>query len=119
MEAPLSPTGQLQNALRAGAYSLARDLATELAQVPLAEALLLTVLAAEKAPEDFEPMAMRWIERLIEERHISLEELVTAADALQRAGEGDVDRLTLLALTRAAPERRRNPVRPAQAQLRL
>ena len=80
--------GELQRALKAGLYVNARAAARELQVVPLEDALELTLLAAEKDPRRFEAMAVRWLQRLIEERSPSLNETVWAGTRLKDVKEG-------------------------------
>jgi hypothetical protein len=51
--------------------------------VSIADALDLTLLAAEKDLERFDAMAQRWLCRLIEERSLTLSEVAGAAMELQ------------------------------------
>lgn len=66
----------------------ARAAARELQVVPLDAALDLTLLAAEKDPDRYEAMAVRWVQRLIEERRPSLNETVWAGTRLKDVREG-------------------------------
>jgi hypothetical protein len=59
--------GDLKRALKAGNYLNACSAARSLPHVPLADALDLTLLAAEKKPERYEAMARKWLVRWIEE----------------------------------------------------
>jgi hypothetical protein len=83
-----------------------RNLAKDLPQVDLADAIRLTCLAAEKdTPDRFDAMAVRVIARLIEERRLSLNDVIWAAQRLQDAGEGVDGETALLNLVRQKPLR--------------
>jgi hypothetical protein len=56
----------------------------------LEQALALTLLAAEAAPERYEAMAARWIAKMVDERRPTLHEIRWAVERLQDAGEGRV-----------------------------
>ena len=80
-----SPYGDFQTALRTGSFELAVDVARTLPRLTLSDALRLTLLAAQKAPERFDDMARRWLSRLLVERQPSLDELAWAAALLSNA----------------------------------
>jgi hypothetical protein len=100
-------TGQLRTAIRTRSLSLALNIAGELDHVDLAAAVALTALAAEKGDPRFEPMALRVIVRLIEERRLTLNDALWAAQRLQDCREGVDGETGLLNLERQRPERRR------------
>jgi hypothetical protein len=91
-----SPYGDFQTALRTGSFDLAIDVARTLPRLTLSDALRLTLLAAQKAPDKYEEMARRWLGRLMSEREPSLDELTWAAALLSNAPkiEESDDRLT-------------------------
>jgi hypothetical protein len=81
-------SGRLRTALSTGSYGLAVNLARDLPHVDLADAIRLTALAAEKDPERFDALAVRCIARLIEERHLKLNDVLWACQQLQDCREG-------------------------------
>jgi hypothetical protein len=83
--------GELRTALRTGSYRIASNIARSLPSISLSEALELTVLAAKHDPERFEPMAVRWLSKLLEDRQLSLHEIRWAAERLQDVKEGRVE----------------------------
>ncbi len=80
--------GDLKRALKAGQYASACTYARSLPVVPLDAALEITLLAAEKAPERFEAMAVRWLTRVGAERKPPLHEYAWAAERLKDVKEG-------------------------------
>jgi hypothetical protein len=52
--------------------------------VPLAEALSLVILYAETGDDKFERAAIRWLDRLLEERRIALSEVRRACEWLEQ-----------------------------------
>jgi hypothetical protein len=78
-----SDHAELRRCLKAGMYANACAAARSLQVVPLDAALDLTMLAAEKDPERYEPMAKRWLVRWIEETEPGLEEISAAIGDLR------------------------------------
>jgi hypothetical protein len=83
-----SDHAELRRCLKAGQYASACSAARSLTVVPLDAALDLTLLAAEKHPERFEAMAVRWLTRLGEERRPSLRDYVWATQRMGDVREG-------------------------------
>jgi hypothetical protein len=81
--------GEFRTALRTRSYGLARNVARDL-DVGLRDALALTLLAAEKKPHDFEPMARRWQERFLAERKPTLGLISIVAADLRAAGDQEL-----------------------------
>ena len=85
--------GELRTAIRTGSYKLALNVARAMPIVSIADALDLTLLAAEHDPDRFDAMAQRWLCRLVEERSLTLAEFAQAAAELQGVpmglGNGD------------------------------
>ena len=80
--------GELRTALRTGSYRIACNIARSLPSISLPEALEITVLAAKHDPDRFEPMAARWLARLLDDRQLSLHEIRWATERLQDVKEG-------------------------------
>jgi hypothetical protein len=93
-----SDTGRLRTALNTGSYGLAKNIAAGLPHVPIADAIRLTVLAAQNDPKAFEPMARRCLARLIEERQLSVDQAIWAAQRFQDVREGTDGETGLLRL---------------------
>jgi hypothetical protein len=72
-------TSKFSRALERGNYRSALMLAYEVPRVSLQDAAALTLLAAEHEPEAFEPMARRWMRRLLEEASPPVKDLAIAA----------------------------------------
>jgi hypothetical protein len=98
-----SDYGYFQRALKAGQYASAWQFAKQLPSVSLADALALTVLAAEHDPDHFDAMALRWLSRLIDERALTLEEFAEATAELQGVSLGLSEGDGLRALLKAKP----------------
>jgi hypothetical protein len=81
-------SADFQRALKAGKYLAAVSAAHSLPFVSLEDALTLTALAADQAPDRFDRMAVRWINRLTAERKLSLVETRWACERLQDVREG-------------------------------
>ncbi len=96
-------SGQFRTALRTKSLGLALNLARELPTVDLPDAARLTVLAAQKGDPRFEPMSVRLLARLLDERRLSLEDVLYAARRLQDAREGKPGETGLLNLIRHRP----------------
>jgi hypothetical protein len=80
--------GRFQRAIQRPASSAAEMAARELGGLNLAEALDLTLLLRETDRWRHERAAVRWLERLIEERRPTLAEIVLASAALSEGGRG-------------------------------
>jgi hypothetical protein len=93
--------GRFRTALRTGSYGLARNIAADLPRVDLADAIRLTCLAAEKAPDDFDALALRCLVRLIEERGLTIDRAVWVLQRFREAREGFEGETGLLNLVRA------------------
>lgn len=61
---------------------MAEGLARELGRISLAEALELTILIATKEPKRLQRVAVRWLERYLQEREPSLSDATLADSAL-------------------------------------
>ena len=89
---------ELRTALATGAYGLALGIAEELRHVSLSDAVRLTILAAKSDPERFDALAQRCIVCLIEERRLTLSDVLRAAQRFQDAREGGDGETGLIAL---------------------
>jgi hypothetical protein len=78
-----SDTGRLRTALKTGSYKLAVGIVRELPRISTADALELTLLAAKKDRERFDAMAVCWLVRLIEERAVTLNDVIWAGQRLR------------------------------------
>lgn len=96
-------TGRFRTALNTGSYGLAANIAKDLPYVELADAIRLTCLAAEKDPARFEALTLRCLSRLLEERRISLNDLLFAGRRFQDAREGVDGETGLLNLVKQRP----------------
>jgi hypothetical protein len=86
--------GEFRTALRTKSFRLAMDLARSMPRVSLSDALALTMLAAEQAPERFPALARRFLVRFIAEAEPTLEQVKKVADALDSLGlTGDLPAL--------------------------
>jgi hypothetical protein len=74
-----TPIGKFQRALRSGSYLAALAAAHDVPSVRLRDAIELTLLAAEKDPPRYLPMALRCVCRLCEVEDASLTELAWLA----------------------------------------
>jgi len=90
--------GEFRTAIRTGIYKLALNVARSMPVISIADALDLTLLAAEQDLERFDAMAQRWLCRLAEERATSLAEFAGAAAEIQGVpmGLGDGGGLKVL-----------------------
>jgi hypothetical protein len=93
-------SGRLRTALNTRSYGLAVNLARELPHVALADAIRLTCLAASKDSKRFDALAVRVVARLIEERRLSLNDVIWACRRLQDCREGVDGETGLLNLVR-------------------
>jgi hypothetical protein len=75
--------GDLRRSLAAGLFTNACAAAHDLPHVPLDAALDLTLLAAEKAPERYEPMARKWLVRWMVETEPGLPEIALTIACLR------------------------------------
>jgi hypothetical protein len=89
-------SAQFRRALDAGDFQGARMLAYELTFVPLQDALALTLLAAEEGPPTFEPMARRWLERVLAEVGPSIRDFAIASQLLADLTAGRISASALL-----------------------
>lgn len=99
---------KFRRALDAGHFDAARTLAYELPPLSMVDALALTLLAAESGSAKFEPMARRWIARLLAETEPALHDLAIAVWVFEDVGEG-----------RLAPSKARAPLERAAEGKRL
>ena len=83
-----SDLARLRTALKTNSYRLAIGIARELPRVSLADALELTLLAAQKDPDRYDAMAVRWAARLIEERRVDLNDVLWTVQRFQDEREG-------------------------------
>jgi hypothetical protein len=65
--------------------------ARELGWVPLGDALSLVILYAETGDEKFERAAIRWLDRLLEERLVALSEVRRACEWLEQLAGPDAN----------------------------
>jgi hypothetical protein len=75
-----------RRAIEAGNLVVAEALIRELGRITLADALDLCVLAARKDRKRASRYAVRWLERLLAERGLSIDEAAMAAAALAALG---------------------------------
>ena len=61
---------------------VAEATARELGRISLAEALELTILIAKKEPKRLPKVAVRWLQRYLEEQEATLEEVALVVGAL-------------------------------------
>ena len=80
--------GEFRTAIRTESFGLAMNMARAMPNVPLDDALDLTILAATKEPAVYEALAVRWITRLLEEKSLTLDELRWTIERLTDAREG-------------------------------
>jgi hypothetical protein len=100
-------SAKFRRALDAGNFEVARMLAWELPHIGLPEALILTLLAAEAEPPIFEPMARRWLARLLEEVGPPPDDFAIAAQIVADVAGGRLPSSKALApLARAAEGKR-------------
>jgi hypothetical protein len=83
-------SAQFHRSLEAGNYEAARMLAWELPYVGLPEAVKLTLLAAESESPAFEPMARRWMERLLDEVQPTPRDFAIAAQLIADVAAGEL-----------------------------
>jgi hypothetical protein len=95
-----SQSGELNTALSTGSYVLATRIAKELPRVDLSDAVRLTILAAAKDPERFDALAQRCLVRLIEERQVTLNDVLWVAQRFQDLREGTGGETGLMNLLR-------------------
>jgi hypothetical protein len=102
-----SPSARFERALRTGNLLLVRAAAAELAQVNLADALRILTLYAEKAPEQYERAALRWLSRFaLEVKTATLPdagEVVDALDLMRHDRPAAVEELRALMWGRRQP----------------
>jgi hypothetical protein len=79
--------GEFRTAIRTRSYGLARNIAWEFDPLGLSDALTLTLLAAEREPKDYEPMARRWQERFLAEVKPTLGLIPIVAADLRDVGD--------------------------------
>ena len=80
--------GEFRTALRTRSFVMAMQIAKAMPHLTLTDALDLTLLAAERDPERYRPMAQRFLVRLIEERDLSFTDIGDAARGLAAIAEG-------------------------------
>jgi hypothetical protein len=80
------PRSVYRRAIEAGNLVVAEAVIRELGRVTLADALDLCVLAARKDRKRASRYAVRWLQRLLEERPLTVEEAALAATALAALG---------------------------------
>lgn len=95
-----SQLGELKTALSTGSYVLAARIAKDLPRVDLSDAVRLTILAADKDSERFDALAQRCLVRLIEERQVTLNEVLWVAQRFQDVREGTDGETGLMNLLR-------------------
>jgi hypothetical protein len=101
-----SAYGRLQRALGRGDLLAAETAARELGQLTLPNALRLLVLLAAEEPVRYDRAAVRWLERLLAERPITLADVAAATEALMRLpGGAPAAGDTLAALAARQPRR--------------
>jgi hypothetical protein len=83
-----STRARFDEALKAGNFAVAQMLAHDLDRIDLLDALRLTLLARRRRKyERFEPMARRWLERLLHELQPSLKLVVWIAEDLENLAD--------------------------------
>ena len=82
-----SAYGRFQRALDRSNLLNAETAARELGQLTLPDALRLLTLLAAKEPRRYERAAVRWLERLLAERPVTLADVAAATEALARLAE--------------------------------
>lgn len=96
-------SAKFRRALEAGNFEAARLLAYELPRVALSDALALTLLAAEAGSSRYEPMARRWMARLLAEARPPPDDFAIAAQVVADVAGGRLPPAKALApLQRAA-----------------
>jgi hypothetical protein len=80
--------GRFRTALNTGSYGLARNIAAGLPRVDLRDAIRLTLLAADRDNDHFDALALRCLVRLIEERYLTLNDVLWAVQRFQDVREG-------------------------------
>lgn len=102
-----SDYSHFRRALKVGNYEGAWMFAHQLPAVSLTDAAALIVLAAEQDPGHFEPMALRWLTRLLDEVAPSLRDFDLATRLLAEVASGDLPASKALSpLERAAQGKR-------------
>ena len=69
-------------ALQHGNLLVAEATARELGRISLAEALELTILIAQKEPKRLPKVAVRWLQRYLEEQEARLDDVALVVSAL-------------------------------------
>lgn len=95
--------GRFRTALRTGSYGLARNIALDIPQVDLADAIRLTILAIDKDPDHYDALALRCLVRFIEERSLTIDRAVWVLQRFREAREGFDGETGLLKLARQGP----------------
>ena len=83
------PRTVFARALQTGNLVVAEGLARELGRISLAEALELTILIAKKEPRRLSRVAVRWLERYLQECEPTLGDVALAVSALSALVEED------------------------------
>ena len=94
--------GRFQRAIHARHVQNAEMAAREMGGLSLTDALLLCELLAKTDPARYEPAALRWLQRFIDERLPPLSEVALAASALTelRYGQRNIGIETLKCVLR-------------------
>ena len=75
-------------ALQTGNLVVAEGMARELGRISLVEALELTILIAKKEPKRLQRVAVRWLERYLQECEPTLTDVALAVSAPSQEGPG-------------------------------
>ena len=75
---------RFRRALETGNLAIIRGAAAELPAVNLVDALAILPVIAREQPDKYDRAACRWLARLALERHVGLEEIGVALEALDR-----------------------------------
>lgn len=96
----------VDEALSAGEYERARELAPEPEDLPILDHLRLTILAAQDHPQDFNELSTWWIGRAIHNRVVDYHDLHWLIPELHAVGERRNDGVILLEEVRLRVGRR-------------
>jgi hypothetical protein len=83
-------------ALQHGNLLVAEATARELGRISLEEALELTILIAQREPRRLSKVAVRWLERYLQEREVTLSEVALAVAALSALADEQREEATHL-----------------------
>jgi len=86
-----SDFGRLRTAIKTGSYRMACEIARQVPRLDLTDALAITLMSYAHEPERYERLARRWLEKFLDERSPTLENLAYAAELLRDLGLGFSD----------------------------